>query len=69
MEACPVASVLRGSSRVYIYPGAQAASDAHVSSLVRAADADLDAALYRVVARWLDDSWAFRRVEYAVRPE
>jgi hypothetical protein len=54
---------------VYIYPGEQAACDAHVSSWVRAADAGLDSVLYRVVARWLDDAWPFERVEYAVRPQ
>ena len=54
---------------VYIYPSEQAACDAHVSSWVRAANADLDTMLYRVVARWLDDAWPFDRVEYAVRPQ
>ena len=54
---------------VYIYPGEQAGCDAHVSSWVRATDADLDPVLYRVVARWLDDAWPFERVEYAVRPQ
>ena len=54
---------------VYIYPGEQAGCDAHVSSWVRAADADLDAVLYRVVAQWLHDSWPFERVQYVVRPE
>lgn len=54
---------------VYIYPGEQVARDAHVSSWVRAADADLGPVLYRVVARWLEDAWPFERVEYAVRPQ
>jgi hypothetical protein len=53
---------------VYIYPGEQAGGGAHVSSWVRAADADLDAVLCRVVAQWLDDAWPFEHVEYAVRP-
>ena len=53
---------------VYIYPSRQATHDAHVSSWVRAADAHLDPVLYRVVARWLSQSWPFERVEYAARP-
>jgi len=51
------------------YPGERAAFNTDVSSWVRAADADVDAVLDRVVTRWLDDAWPFERVEYAVRPE
>lgn len=53
---------------VYIYPGEEAGCDAHVSSWVRAADADLDPVLHRAVTGWLEDAWPFERVEYAARP-
>ncbi len=53
---------------VYIYPSDDADRDAAVRSWVRAADRDLDAELYGAVTRWLEESWPFRRVEYAPRP-
>jgi hypothetical protein len=53
---------------VYIYPSEQAATDALVSSWVRAADAHLDRVLYRAVLQWLAEAWPFEHVEYAVRP-
>lgn len=53
---------------VYIYPSEEAGCDARVSSWVRAADADLDPVLHRVVTRWLEDAWPFEHVEYAARP-
>jgi hypothetical protein len=42
--------------------------DAKIRSWVRAADADLDPVLYRVVTDWLATSWPFGRIEYAARP-
>jgi hypothetical protein len=53
---------------VYIYPREDAASDVVVRSWVRAADADLDAVLWREVSRWLEASWPFQRTDYAPRP-
>jgi len=53
---------------LYIYPSEKPGVDAKVRSWVRAADADLDAVLYRVVTDWLATSWPFGRIEYAVRP-
>ncbi len=53
---------------VYIYPPRDAAHDAHGRSWVRAADADRDAPLYRVVRDWLADAWPFQNPEYAARP-
>ncbi len=50
---------------IYIYPGEGGA--AAVRSWVRAADASLDAELYRAVKRWLDERWPFERVDYAPR--
>ena len=52
---------------VYIYPGESPGFDARVRSWVRAADADLDPALYRAVTEWLRDDWPFLRVGYAPR--
>ena len=46
---------------VYIYPDREG-SDAHVTSWVRAADAELDAILYDVVHAWLARDWPFRTV-------
>jgi hypothetical protein len=54
---------------VYIYPSERAGYDARVRSWVRAADAHLDAHLYRVVANWLIAAWPFERVDYAIRPD
>jgi hypothetical protein len=53
---------------VYIYPSEDATRDAVVRSWVRAADADLDAVLWREVSRWLEASWPFQRTDYAPRP-
>ena len=53
---------------VYIYPSDDAGHDAVVRSWVRAADGDLDPVLWAVVTTWLDESWPFRRVDYAARP-
>ncbi len=53
---------------VYIYPSEKQGFDAQVRSWVRAADADLDPVLYRVVSDWLRDAWPFRSVDYAPRP-
>ena len=54
---------------VYIYPSERAGYDASVRSWVRAADAHLDAHLYRAVADWLEAAWPFKRVDYAIRPD
>jgi len=54
---------------VYIYPSERAGYDARVRSWVRAADAGLDAHLYRAVADWLQAAWPFERVDYAIRPD
>ena len=53
---------------LYIYPSERPGFDAKVKSWVRAADADLDPVLYRVVTDWLESSWPFTRIEYAARP-
>ena len=53
---------------LYIYPSEKPGVDAKIRSWVRAADADLDPVLYRVVTDWLATSWPFGRIEYAVRP-
>ena len=53
---------------LYIYPSEKPGVDAKIRSWVRAADADLDPLLYRVVTDWLATSWPFGRIEYAVRP-
>ena len=53
---------------LYIYPSELPGVDAKIRSWVRAADADLDPVLYRVVTDWLATSWPFGRIEYAVRP-
>lgn len=52
---------------VYIYPSRTPDHDVRVRSWVRAADADLDAVLYRAVAAWLAADWPFERIDYAVR--
>ena len=52
---------------VYIYPIEDDANDARVSAWVRQADADLDPVLYRAVRDWLDETWPFDRVLFAVR--
>jgi hypothetical protein len=67
-------TVLRpGTSEVigclYIYPAKDGDHDAKVSSWVRADVADLDAALYVAVSRWLAERWPFQRVAYAARAE
>jgi RimJ/RimL family protein N-acetyltransferase len=51
---------------VYIYPDKQGAADAAVTSWVRATHADRDAALRKLVSRWLAEAWPFERVSYAV---
>ena len=51
---------------VYIYP-AKDGPGARVQSWVRAADAGLDAPLYRAVWDWLARAWPFTRVVYAER--
>jgi hypothetical protein len=53
---------------VYIYPSERTGFDAKVRSWVRAADADLDPVVYRVVSDWLASAWPFGRLEYAPRP-
>ena len=54
---------------VYIYPAraADGDSDASVRSWVRAANAELDAPLWRAVTEWLSRDWPFERVAYAAR--
>jgi hypothetical protein len=54
---------------VYIYASERAGYDARVRSWVRAADAHLDADLYRAVADWLEAVWPFEHVDYAIRPD
>jgi hypothetical protein len=54
---------------LYIYPSDRPGVDAKVRSWVRAADADLDPVVYRVVTDWLTTSWPFDAVEYAPRPD
>jgi hypothetical protein len=54
---------------VYIYPSERAGYDVRVRSWVRAADAGLDAHLYRAIADWLKAAWPFEHVDYAVRPD
>lgn len=49
---------------LYIYP-AKDGPGAAVRSWVRAADAHLDATLYRAVSDWLDRDWPFTRAVYA----
>ena len=53
---------------LYIYPSERPGVDAKIRSWVRAADADLDPVLYRVVTDWLATSWPFEEIEYAERP-
>jgi hypothetical protein len=53
---------------LYIYPSERPGVDAKVKSWVRAADAELDPVLYRVVTDWLATSWPFGSIEYAERP-
>lgn len=52
---------------LYIYPPRDEQSDAWVRSWVRASSADLDTALYSLVAHWLRTSWPFQNPEYAAR--
>ncbi|MDP8904015.1 MAG: N-acetyltransferase [Chloroflexota bacterium] len=52
---------------VYIYPDPDAPQTAMVRSWVRAADAALDAELWRTVSDWLAADWPFQRVDYAPR--
>ena len=52
---------------VYMYPGRDAAHDAHVSSWVRVSRAELDEPLWRAVSDWLAQDWPFRSVDYASR--
>jgi hypothetical protein len=52
---------------VYIYPEKSGEHDAKVLSWVRASRAELDAALWQAVSRWLADEWPFERVAYAAR--
>jgi hypothetical protein len=52
---------------VYIYPLKDAALAASVRSWVTAEHAELDEPLYLAVTAWLDDAWAFDRIEYAPR--
>ncbi len=51
---------------VYIYPTKEGGG-ASVLSWVRAASADLDAALYVAVSSWLKREWPFERFVYAPR--
>lgn len=50
---------------VYIYPDKRGDADAAVTSWVRAAHADRDAALRDLVSDWLREEWPFERVSYA----
>ena len=52
---------------LYIYPSERPGVDAKIRSWVRAADAELDPVLYRVVTDWLATSWPFGEIEYAER--
>lgn len=52
---------------LYIYPSKRPEYDAKIRSWVRAADADLDPVLYRVVTDWLATMWPFGSVDYAPR--
>ena len=52
---------------VYLYPGPDDDVDARARSWVRTSHAELDAALWRVVAEWLASDWPFGSVEYAPR--
>jgi hypothetical protein len=50
---------------VYIYPDTQGGDDATVQSWVRATHAERDAALRKLVSRWLAEVWPFERISYA----
>ena len=50
---------------LYIYPDKEGKNDAVVSSWVRATHAGRDAALRRLVSRWLAEAWPFARVSYS----
>lgn len=50
---------------VYIYPDKHGAADAVVTSWTRATHADRDAALRKLVSRWLIEAWPFERISYA----
>jgi hypothetical protein len=52
---------------VYIYPAADQAHDAQVSSWVRASRGELDATLWVAVRAWLSAEWPFEAVDYADR--
>ncbi len=49
---------------VYIYPDNDRVHDAVVTSWVRASRAGCDAALRKLVARWLVEAWPFERISY-----
>ena len=51
---------------VYIYPDTKGGHDALVLSWVRATHAGRDAALRKVVSRWLAEAWPFERISYQV---
>ena len=53
---------------VYIYPDADGATEAHVSSWMRASHAELDVPLVDAVTAWLARDWPFGHVRYAARP-
>jgi hypothetical protein len=50
---------------LYIYPDRDGIADAVVTSWVRATRAGSDAALRKLVSRWLAETWPFARVSYA----
>jgi glycerate dehydrogenase len=52
---------------VYIYPIKDAPGRAAVRSWVRKDHADLDADLYAVVRRWIEEAWPFDDIEYEAR--
>lgn len=54
---------------VYIYPDKTGETDADVRSWVRASRADMDVPVWRAVSTWLEESWPFRGMSYANRPE
>ena len=63
-------SILDGDDVVgclYIDPTSQIGADAHALSWVTVARADLDAAVWQFVSRWLAEDWPFESVIYASR--
>jgi hypothetical protein len=50
---------------VYIYPDKQGRDDAVVTSWVRSTRGGDDAALRKLVSRWLLEAWPFERISYA----